>query len=168
MPKPSRQANEARLVDKVAAAQGVGTRREAQWFVADQEEDDRVVRHDRTNRPTSTRRLPVGLPALLSISQAARLLGIGRSTLYNGLRTGASAVPVVRVGKQWRVPRTAIERLLDGSQPATAAPTASEPPREKAPPFFQGCCPSCGSPLPARAARMCSAARRSSSTTGHV
>lgn len=117
---------------------------------------------------TTARRLPVGLPALLSISQAARLLGIGRSTLYNGVRTGASAVPVVRVGKQWRVPRAAIERLLDGSQHASTDPTTSEFPRDDVARFLQGCCPSCGSPLPARAARTCSAARRSSSTTGPV
>jgi excisionase family DNA binding protein len=88
-----------------------------------------IAPEDRTSpRPTPDHRRPVGLPALLSVSQAARLLGVGRSTLYNGVRSGVSDVQVVRVGKQWRVPRVAVERLLDGRQPSAFAPAPDDRP----------------------------------------
>ncbi len=108
---------------------------------------------------------PVNAPALLSISQAARLLGVGRSTLYEGIRVGTSVVPVVRVGKQWRVPRAAVERLLEGRLPgyeASATPPAAPSARPSE------CCRSCGALVTARAARTCSAALRSSSRIGSV
>lgn len=120
-----------------------------------------------TSRPLGRRgRLPIGLPALLSITQAARLLGVGRSTLYEGIRAGRSDLAVVRVGKQWRVPRVAVELILAGGRPdnvphpALPAVSTSETAVRS--------CPSCGGSVPARAARTCSAARRSSSTTGSV
>jgi excisionase family DNA binding protein len=53
-------------------------------------------------------------PLLLTVGQAAKLLGVGRSTLYDGIRSGESDVPVLRVGKQWRVPLAAVERIVAG------------------------------------------------------
>lgn len=101
-------------------------------------------------RRPSARRPPVGLPPLLSISQAARLLGMGRSTLYDGIRSGRSGVAVVRVGKQSRVPLASIERLLAGNQPGYVGPAGLLSP---AAPSESGCCPTCGALLPASATR---------------
>jgi excisionase family DNA binding protein len=56
-----------------------------------------------TTASAVSRRRTAGLPPLLTVSQAARLLGTGRSALYAAIRSGHSSVPVVRVGRQWRV-----------------------------------------------------------------
>lgn len=64
---------------------------------------------------TQRARRTAGLPLLLTVGEAARLLGVGRSTLYAAIGSGHSSVPVVRVGRQWRVPLAAVERILDGS-----------------------------------------------------
>lgn len=45
-----------------------------------------------------------------TVTQAAKILGIGRDTLYNAVNTGE--VPSMRIGKLIRIPRTAIDRLL--------------------------------------------------------
>ena len=46
----------------------------------------------------------------LTISETARLLGIGRNTAYELARTGQ--LPALRLGKRLLVPRAALERLL--------------------------------------------------------
>ena len=46
----------------------------------------------------------------LTVPEAAKLLGIGRQTAYEAVRTGA--IPVIRFGRIIRVPRCALERLL--------------------------------------------------------
>src|ERR671911_2238139 len=88
-----------------------------------------------------------GLPDFLTVVEAARLLRIGRTSAYllaqQWLYTdGCEGLPVVRVGRQLRVPRRALERLAGGelaavpsqsSQlpagwvPSTATPTGSRP-----------------------------------------
>jgi Helix-turn-helix domain len=68
-----------------------------------------------------------GLPAFLTVVEAARLLRIGRTSayllaqrwLYNDGREG---LPVVRVGRQLRVPRRALERLAGGELTPVLAP----------------------------------------------
>jgi len=49
----------------------------------------------------------------LSVNDAARLLGIGRARMYEAVREGR--VPALKVGTKpkYRIPRRAIERLLD-------------------------------------------------------
>lgn len=57
----------------------------------------------------------VGTKPLLSVSEAALLLGMDRSTLYRAIRQGdADDIPMARVGRRMRIPRRAIERLLAG------------------------------------------------------
>jgi excisionase family DNA binding protein len=106
-----------------------------------------------------------GQAALVTVTQAAQILGISRSTLYAGIRTGSSAVRPVRVGKQWLVPRAALERLIQGRVSG-----AVEPARGNVEFAGQGQspCPLCGVPSAASTRRTCSAARTSSSRTGSV
>jgi excisionase family DNA binding protein len=85
-------------------------------------------------------------PDFLRVEEAAKVLRIGRTTAYalasEFLDTnGASGLPVVRLGKQLRVPRSRLEAMLggtitwppgrngDGTQPAPPVPTASSIPR---------------------------------------
>lgn len=49
----------------------------------------------------------------LSVDEAARLLGIGRSSAYEAVRRGE--IPTLRIGRRILVPRTAIERMLNGA-----------------------------------------------------
>ena len=51
-------------------------------------------------------------PLLLSVTRAAALLGVSRSTLYQLVSSGR--VSVVRLGRAVRVPRRELERLAEG------------------------------------------------------
>lgn len=53
------------------------------------------------------------LPLVLTVEEAAKVLRIGRSSAYEATRTGQ--LPVVRIGRILRVPRTAIEEMLRAS-----------------------------------------------------
>ena len=45
--------------------------------------------------------------------EAACLLGLSRSSLYEAIRIGV--IPALRVGRRLLVPKAALERLLEGS-----------------------------------------------------
>jgi excisionase family DNA binding protein len=47
----------------------------------------------------------------LTVEEAARVLGISRSSAYEAARRGE--LPIVRIGRRYVVPRAALERLLD-------------------------------------------------------
>ncbi|MEE8550029.1 MAG: helix-turn-helix domain-containing protein [Gemmatimonadota bacterium] len=47
-----------------------------------------------------------------TVLEAAELLGLGRHTAYEGVRSGV--IPSVRVGRRILVPRVALEKLLRG------------------------------------------------------
>jgi excisionase family DNA binding protein len=47
----------------------------------------------------------------LSIPEAGKALGIGRSAAYEAARTGQ--LPTIRIGKRLLVPIVALERLLE-------------------------------------------------------
>jgi len=49
----------------------------------------------------------------MTVQEAARMLGVGRATAYEGVRTGV--IPSVRIGRRLLVPRRALERLLDSA-----------------------------------------------------
>lgn len=77
-----------------------------------------------------------GLPDFLTVVEAARLLRIGRTSAYvlaqRWLSTdGREGLPVVRVGRQLRVPRRALEGLAGGELTAAehlpAAPAVEAP-----------------------------------------
>ena len=56
-----------------------------------------------------TREVASDTPLLLRISEAARLLSLSRSTLYQLI--GKGELPVIRIGRTVRVTRSALERL---------------------------------------------------------
>jgi excisionase family DNA binding protein len=58
-------------------------------------------------------------PLFLRISEAARLLSMSRSAAYQAIRAGQ--LPSVRVAGKWRVPRAALERLLEQAMRAPAS-----------------------------------------------
>ena len=51
---------------------------------------------------------------LLSVEEAAILLGETRSTLYRSINEGTFPLPIFRIGRRIRIPRRSVERLLDG------------------------------------------------------
>ena len=69
------------------------------------------------NNPTSKSPKP-----LLSVEEAAVLLGETRSTLYRALKAGTLPFPVFRIGSRIRIPRRAVERLIDGLEPEQPGP----------------------------------------------
>ena len=52
--------------------------------------------------------------AVYTIEEAARLLGIGRSTAYEAARRGE--IPTIRIGRRLLVPKIALESLLQPSK----------------------------------------------------
>ncbi len=118
-----------------------------------------------TQRPPPRR--TAGLPPLLSVGEAAKLLGAGRSTLYAAIRSGHSSVPVVRVARQWRVPLAAVERILEGIDVAGVRAVGHKEAQDAValPP---GDCPFCGALAASSSRPTCSEALRSSSSTASV
>jgi len=62
------------------------------------------------------------LPPLLTVPEAARVLGVGRTVGYQLVRRRQWPTPVIRVGAQIRIPRAPLLALLGLS------PTVGEPP----------------------------------------
>lgn len=57
---------------------------------------------------------------VMSVEEAGRLLGLGRSAAYDAVHRGA--IPVVRNGRSLMVPKAAFQRMLEGAQaPQVAA-----------------------------------------------
>jgi excisionase family DNA binding protein len=65
------------------------------------------------DNPTATR----SSRPLLSVEEVAILLGETRSTLYRAVRAGTLPLPIFRIGSRIRIPRRAVERLIEGSDP---------------------------------------------------
>jgi excisionase family DNA binding protein len=57
--------------------------------------------------------------ATLTVTEAAKLLGIGRQLAYEGVKTGQ--IPVIKVGRRLLVPRAAVEKLLEDPKPLNLA-----------------------------------------------
>ena len=58
-------------------------------------------------------------PDFLTVSEAAQLLRLGRSAAYDQARLfeatgGTEGIPVVRLGRQFRIPRCKLEAVLGG------------------------------------------------------
>lgn len=49
------------------------------------------------------------LPAFLTVEQLAAVLGVGRNTAYTFVRS--DRIKNIRVGRQIRIPKTAVENL---------------------------------------------------------
>ena len=56
-------------------------------------------------------------PDVLTPVEAARLLRLGRNSVYDAIARGE--VPAVRVGRRLLVPKAALQRLLACAQPDT-------------------------------------------------
>jgi len=82
---------------------------------------------------------PTGPPDFLTLDEAAAVLRVGRSTAYREANAfeasgGTTGIPVVRYGKQFRVPRCRLEEQLGGpltwplpNEVAIEASTAMKP-----------------------------------------
>lgn len=57
------------------------------------------------------------LPPVLDLLQAARLLGIGRTTAYKLAREGTFPVPLIRIGASYKVPTAPLRALLTNPSP---------------------------------------------------
>ena len=67
-----------------------------------------------------------GPPELLTVPEAARWLGLGRSTLYAALAAGRVPVSPIDIGGRVRLSRRQLERWLDGQEvgePPSPVPT---------------------------------------------
>ena len=84
---------------------------------------------------------PVTPPDFLTVDEAARIVRIGRTTAYDIARVyeatdGADGLPVIRLGKQLRVPRCRLEDWLGGpitwpivnDEPEAVSPPPASPP----------------------------------------
>ena len=54
---------------------------------------------------------------LISVEEAASELGLSRSALYRSIHKGDLPVPLVKISGRWRIPRRALQRLIDGESP---------------------------------------------------
>jgi excisionase family DNA binding protein len=52
-------------------------------------------------------------PATYSVREAGEILGISRNTAYAAVRAGS--LPVIKIGGLMKVPRMALEKLLQGA-----------------------------------------------------
>ena len=90
-----------------------------------------------------TAAVPTAPPDFLTLEEAAAVLRVGRSTAYREANAfersgGRTGIPVIRYGKQFRVPRCRLEEQLGGPitwpLPIADTPTAeavTRPPRRR-------------------------------------
>ena len=64
-----------------------------------------------------------GLPVVVDLLTAAAVLGVGRTTAYEMVRTGRWPTPVLRLGHRIRVPTAALRELLRLSPTSPAVQT---------------------------------------------
>jgi excisionase family DNA binding protein len=62
---------------------------------------------------------------LLSVDEVAIELGESRSTIYRALKRGDLPLPAFTINGRLRIPRRAVERLINGVDPATEAREAT-------------------------------------------
>jgi excisionase family DNA binding protein len=61
---------------------------------------------------------------LISVEEAAGELGLSRSALYRSIHKGDLPIPLVKISGRWRIPRRALQRLIDGESPLVPAVSA--------------------------------------------
>lgn len=86
-----------------------------------------------------------GLPPVLDVPTAGRLLGLGRSAAYDLILIGAWPTPVLRLGRRLRIPTAPLLTLLGLSTESpgpNAAPECGE--SLDASPTAPGCDPTSG------------------------
>ncbi len=50
----------------------------------------------------------------VTVEEAARVLGIGRTLAYEAVRRGEFPTPVIRVGHRYVIPKAALEAVVAG------------------------------------------------------
>lgn len=78
-------------------------------------------RHSDVVHPVLSREELLRLPPVVDVQTAALALGIGRTCAYELVRTDAWPTPVLRVGRQIRIPTAPLLELLGVSRPASKA-----------------------------------------------
>ena len=69
-------------------------------------------------RTAVVRRAGVTAPKpLLSVEEAAELLGQSRSSIYRSISRGDLPLPVVTINGRYRIPRAAVSQLIGGGPP---------------------------------------------------
>ena len=56
------------------------------------------------------------LPPVLTVPEAAKVLRLGRNSLYQAIREGE--IPVIRIGRRLLIPRARLEQLLMAEKPS--------------------------------------------------
>jgi predicted DNA-binding transcriptional regulator AlpA len=96
----------------------------------------------------------------LSVVEVATLLGESKSTIYRSIAREDFPTPVVVINGRLRIPRKALERLVDGF--------SVEPTVTQAAPSTPSSCTRSSAALPTSRSPRYSAARRSSASTPSV
>jgi predicted DNA-binding transcriptional regulator AlpA len=60
----------------------------------------------------------------LSVREVAAMLGRSHSSLYRSIGKGRFPLPIITIGSCWRVPRRAVELLIDGEVTPPSRPAA--------------------------------------------
>ena len=68
-------------------------------------------------QPRSTNPKP-----LMSVQEAAGMLGVSRATIYRQIERDELPLPVYRIGRRMRIPRLQVERFLRGETFPAATP----------------------------------------------
>ena len=71
-------------------------------------------------RPRTRRSIHTKPKPLISVEEAAELLGQSRSSLYRSIARGDLPLPLVKINGRNRIPRVAVDRLAAGEVPAMA------------------------------------------------
>lgn len=75
-----------------------------------------VTDDDERDRPSGARPV-VRRKTTYSVTEAAELLGVHRETAYLQIAAGTFPVPVIRVGRQMKIPRAILDGLLGLDDP---------------------------------------------------
>jgi len=60
----------------------------------------------------------------VTVEEAGRIIGVSRGGAYEAVKRGE--IPVIRIGKKIRVPKAALERLLNGEPPVPGLAAAAK------------------------------------------
>lgn len=66
------------------------------------------------------------LPVAVDVPTAGRVLGLSRNTAYRQVRQGTFPLPVIRAGRQYRIPRAAILQMLGMTDPSSSSARIAE------------------------------------------
>ena len=76
---------------------------------------DRPLRVVGRQPPAAERDPLASLPPVIDLMRAAQLLGLGRTTAYKLVRRGEWPTPIIRIGRQIRIPTAPLRELLSCS-----------------------------------------------------